>query len=105
MDINDKVDAATQMIADLRVEVTQVVGRTTNVEQWIGVLKHDVASLEKSVGRIESKIDASLERQLEIVRDASSRVPKWAMWMFGTIGTVIIAAVGWLIEAVLFHHA
>lgn len=104
MDINDKVDTIAGIVSDLRVEVASVVGRTANVEQWISVLKRDVATLEHSVDRIETKIDASLKQQIEIVRDASARVPKWAMWMFGTIGTVVIAVVGWLIEAIIFHH-
>lgn len=104
MDIKDKVDKLMDTVGDLRVNVTELNGRANNLERWMTVLERDVTTLERGIERIEQKIDTSLERQTEIVRDASTRVPKWAMWMFGTIGTVVLGVAGWVIDAVILHH-
>jgi peptidoglycan hydrolase CwlO-like protein len=84
-------------ITDIKDDVQDLQRDVRDLMYWRDVLNRDMQELKSTFQRFDEKLERTLERQVKIVEDAAARVPKWVMWLVGSVGIVIA---GWF----AYHH-
>ena len=109
--LDKRVDGLDGRVGSLESRYDGLDTRVESLEKWMPIVlqdnKESIRLIHERIGKMDDKMDKVTDTHRDIVRDASSRVPKWAMWLFGTLTGLLIVAIlaagGWVVQALMYH--
>lgn len=92
-------------VGDLKEDFTELKFKVRDLDFHYNRLNEEVKSINNTLARFENNFNQTREDMVEIVKDASTRVPKWLMgFTYAVLVVLVLAVSGWGVIAILNHH-